>query len=240
MSRKATLAPRIYCFAGPDGVGKTTLVNSVARLLTLAGKKPVLVWIRYNHYFSKGVLAFARLAGMTHIVREQGAVVHKYHRFHKHPLISRIFLWCKAIDTVLASIVKIWLPLLLDKRAIILCDRWVLDVIVDVTVETGMEHIEETLPGKWLHDLMNHAQGIVLIADSKQLLERRRENRFDPFLQQRLAAYQRLSEYYGLPLLRAAHPLQTLREAIRQSSLNVYGLESDESSEKQFVSETEL
>ncbi len=215
---------RVYCFAGVDGVGKTTLLNHLTPLLAETGKQPRCVWIRYNHYFSKLVLGIARFLGVTHSVKINGKVVHKYHLFRRHPLLSRLFIWSKAVDTVIASIFKIWIPLVVNRQTIVLCDRWIPDILIDLRVETGFENLEQTLPGRWLCFLMMYAEIIVLTADKATLLSRREENRFDPYLSDRVKQYTTLAQKFGFPLVQTDDLLQTVAAVIDRTPLKMYGI----------------
>ncbi len=225
MAASSTKIPRVYCFAGVDGVGKTTLLNHLAPLLAKTGKQPRCVWIRYNHYLTKPVLGIARIMRMTRCVKVNGKVVHKYHLFRHHPYFSRVYIFSKVIDTLIASFFKIWLPLMLNRRIVILCDRWIPDVLIDLKVETGWENPEQTLPGRWLLKYQSRAQVVVLTSDITTLLSRRKENRFDPYLSDRVTEYRLLAWEFGFPVFQTDNPLQTVAEVIDRTPLKLYGLQ---------------
>ncbi|RMF58115.1 MAG: hypothetical protein D6748_09640 [Calditrichaeota bacterium] len=217
------MGPRIYSIAGPDGAGKTTLINQMAFYLEKNGKRPVQVWIRYNHYLSKFVLGISRVMRLTHIVRdEKGRVIHKHHRFHNHVVLKWMFVWSKTIDTVLATVIKVFFPILRRRNTIILCDRWIPDVITDIEVETGIKNIDRQVPVKWLISFVKYSHIIVLRAEEAELLTRRPENKYDPFLKKRIEVYERLMQSYHWIAVDSREPQQTFEETLTKTNLNIY------------------
>jgi thymidylate kinase len=214
---------RVFCFSGVDGVGKSFLLNKVQVLIRSAGYRPTRAWLRYNHYFTKLVLGLSRMMGLTVIQCVGARVVHKHHRFQSTPFVARLFLFTKVLDTYITWILKIWLPTHLDRKKIILCDRYIYDILVDLMVETGIADLENTLAGELLLWLCGEpTETIILTAPRELLLARRSENALDPYLDYRISLYSAFADKHCLPKIVSIDPEQSLNEAIQRTSLSGY------------------
>jgi len=125
---------RIISISGVDGCGKTTIIEGVRSALETRGHKTNDVWLRYNHYLTKIFHAFCRLNGFTRYEWHDGIRV-GYHEFYRSTLISTLAIILNFIDTLLASFFLVCIPVLFTGR-IIICDRWVVDILIDLQVDT--------------------------------------------------------------------------------------------------------
>jgi hypothetical protein len=211
---------RMLSISGVDGVGKTTLMLRIESDLKARGLRVRQVWIRYNHYFSKLVLGVSRLCGLTVLHRRNGTVVHKHHEFQRHPIISFFFKLSKLVDTYLASFFKVYIPLAMDKDCFILCDRYIYDVLIDVAVETGTQiNTDSVFQKLFLRLIPKGSKTVVLTAPRSGLLNRRFENMFDPYLNERIVLYEQLARNQGLPLIEARDIEQTYNDFVRSGML---------------------
>jgi len=211
---------RMLSISGVDGVGKTTLMLRIESDLKARGLRVRRVWIRYNHYFSKLVLGVSRLCGLTMLHRRNGTVVHKHHEFQRHPIISFFFQLSKLVDTSLASFFKVYIPLAIDKDCFILCDRYIYDVLIDVAVETGTQiNTNSVFQKLFLCLIPKGSKTVVLTAPRSGLLDRRNENVFDPYLNQRIVFYEQLARNQGLPLIEARDIEQTYNDFVRSGTM---------------------
>jgi thymidylate kinase len=204
-----------YCFSGPDGVGKTTLLKRVKELLLSKGIPVEHVWIRYNHYVSKPLLAYLRLLGYTKVVTEKDHIVHKYYELHQTKYLKELFVVCKLIDAIIATLGKITFRQLINPNLLILTDRWVYDIFVDIGVATGIKNLENRKLSKLLLKLSKNSKTVILLADKNELLKRRTENNFDPYLEKRLKLYFHLANKFNLQIVSAINPQTTFNEAIK-------------------------
>ena len=51
--------------SGIDGSGKSTIINETHKVLESEGKQVGYIWLRFNHYLTKGMHAIARVLGLS-------------------------------------------------------------------------------------------------------------------------------------------------------------------------------
>lgn len=74
--------------SGIDGSGKSTIIESLKKDLEKDGKHVGYIWLRFNHYLTKGMHALARLLGLSvHVQNEMGVVWQ--HQFYKSQIFCR-------------------------------------------------------------------------------------------------------------------------------------------------------
>jgi thymidylate kinase len=135
----------ILVISGIDGSGKTSIIKGVQKALVGKGHKSRYIWLRYNHYLTKFLLAACRLAGLTRYEYFENSRV-GYHDFHKSKFISWLFIILTFVDTLVISFYRVYIPSWLSNK-IIVCDRWVFDIIIDLEVDTGIDFSK----GTWLY-----------------------------------------------------------------------------------------
>lgn len=127
---------KIIIVSGIDGSGKTTIIEAVKKELSSQGRESSYVWLRYNHYLTKFLLAFCKVIGLTKYEHFEKSRV-GYHNFHTSKVISWLFIGFTFVDTLVVSFFKVYLPALLSKK-IIICDRWIVDILIDLEVDTKL------------------------------------------------------------------------------------------------------
>ncbi len=182
----------IVSISGIDGCGKTSIIEGVRRELERGGRLTRYVWLRYNHYLTKILLVFCRLIGLTRYEYPDGVRV-GYHDFHRSRLVSWLFIAFTYIDTLFVSILLVYLPSILTSR-ILVCDRWVLDIMIDLEIDTKICFS----PGGWLERLFRSlmpegTQCYLIMRDKTSVLQCRPENERDGNFQRRWELYEEYS-----------------------------------------------
>lgn len=182
----------IISISGIDGCGKTSIIKGVRRKLKDGGHSTQSVWLRYNHYLTKILLVFCRMAGLTHYEYPDGVRV-GYHEFYRSRLVSWLFIAFTYIDTFLTGILLVRIPSLLTSRVIV-CDRWVLDIMIDLEVDTRI-HFSA---GGWLERLFRslmpgNVKCFLIMRDETGVLSCRPENMRDRNFQRRQDLYKEYS-----------------------------------------------
>lgn len=134
----------IIVVSGVDGSGKTSVIDQLQLELENNNIQTRYIWLRYNHYLSKFVLAFCRFTGLTRYIHFTDSRV-VYHDFYRSKVISWMFITTTFIDTFFVSLFKVYIPRLFSSKVIV-CDRWIYDIMVDLEVDT---HIKFSNDG-WL------------------------------------------------------------------------------------------
>ena len=169
---------RIISISGVDGCGKTTIIEGVRSVLEVQEYKTACVWLRYNHYLTKIFHAFCRLTGFTRYEWHNGIRV-GYHEFYRSTLISALAITLNFIDTLLASFFLVYIPALFTRR-IIICDRWIFDILIDLQVDTGKYLGPDSFWGRiFLKLVPGNAKCFVILRDSSMIEAARPEHAYD-------------------------------------------------------------
>ena len=182
----------IYIF-GADGTGKTSVCQELSRHLESKGYKVSIQWMRFNHFLAKIVNAVGRLLGLSYRETYDDGTVIGYHDYYKSPLLSFIFTLATVIDSFIAGLIRVIMPLYCRNHIMIL-DRYIYDVLVDVAIDTGDENIFTKWPAKALKLILpKKAVSILLTLEPELALERRSVLKWDKTLTKRMRYYNELA-----------------------------------------------
>ncbi len=189
---------RLYYIAGCDGTGKTTHAKLLVQALNERGIQAKQLWLRFPFFFSVPLLGYARMRGYSWYEIVDG-VRHGYWDFTQSWLMRNIFPWVLLIDATLMAAINVTIPLLLGKT--IVCERFVLDTLVDLEVGLKDNKLHTKLPGSLYKCLLpRKAKIIILDAEINLIQERRPDLRSDTQLEMRLDAYRNLAYDYSINL----------------------------------------
>ncbi len=190
---------RMVCLIGVDGCGKTTLLNRLSEHMGVQNQPHGYIWSRFRNYFSKPLLGMLRLTGHNRKIVHHGVRV-GIHDFSGSPLISRIFLLLQKWDMRLDLLLR-YQPRL--KQGVLLSDRCLLDTLVDLAVDTGMEdYVLGNYGKKLLEQLPQPALVIMVERDSNAALHDRPDIAADQYYAKRLELYHKMAARFGIPVLR--------------------------------------
>jgi len=192
------LVGSIICFVGTDGSGKTTLAKKLMDELDKKGYPSKYVWFRFPHFFTLAILFVAKITGFTEYVTKAKSQIVTHH-FQIQPfrtLYSLVLLF----DILLYYTVKVWFVSKLGY--IVLCDRWVYDILVDFSVDTSNKRIYRTTIGRLLLSLASRARVTLFIDAPDHVLDTRRPGaRLNPHTRYRRFFYRLLAKSYGMPTI---------------------------------------
>jgi thymidylate kinase len=206
---------KIIIVSGIDGSGKTTIIEAVKEELARQGQESRYVWLRYNHYLTKFLLAFCRLIRLTRYEHFENSRV-GYHDFHKSKIISWLFVILTYLDTLAVSVVRVYLPVLVSTKTII-CDRWVYDIMIDLEVDTRIDFSEGTLVSKLFKALLPMNNRYFFIKrDFDTVRKARDESMNDRNFPRRYALYEKHSHDTGIEIIDNNGPLEeTIKQVVK-------------------------
>jgi dTMP kinase len=153
---------RVIIISGIDGSGKTTQIKLLERCLKHKGFKVKGIWFRWVAFISYPILALCRILGYTTWrVVERSGVRYVERRFYLNKTLARLWPWFYAVDVLIHAIFKIfiWIPL----GYIILIDRFIPDILIDLMYETKDCRIPRRLAGRLLISLIPKGSKLIII-----------------------------------------------------------------------------
>ena len=170
--------PKIIYVMGIDGSGKSTIAEHLASRYREEGYNVDILWLRFNHVITKPLLAFCRLTGLTKYETVNGIRV-GYHNFYKSSIISSLFIFFQYLDAIRVRYTKI-LPKLKDENNVLILDRYVYDILIDIAVDTGNKKIFQSWMAKKYRELLPENVVTILVQrDLNDILIVRPEGKVD-------------------------------------------------------------
>lgn len=186
--RRTDSSMEIIVISGIDGSGKTTVIESLQERIQRNGVKTHYVWMRYNHIFCKPVHGLCRLIGLSKRYNTRMGKVWR-HEFYKSPFFCSLYIFLTYIDTWIGKVRLIHQLKGVDAELII-CDRWILDIAIDLAVKT---HDISFLRSKMCNTFFNlqpkNLRQYIVVRNEADILSCRLENLEDPDFQFRLKCY---------------------------------------------------
>lgn len=193
--------PALIYICGIDGAGKTTQINMIKKHLDLAGLKHKYVWLRWASFISYPFLAICRILGYTRWkVNPRNRAKYVEHYFYKNKAISSIWKILFTLDLAFKSFFKVKIPL--KRGCVILSDRYVIDAIVDLMIETRDFMIYKNLIGKLLFSLIpNQSIKMLIDLDEQNAFFRKNDIPNIKYLEKRRNLYLHLANYLKMPII---------------------------------------
>ncbi len=184
--------PKVIYIMGIDGSGKTTVSEHLAKQLRARGYTVHVLWLRFNHVITKPLLGLCRILGFTRYEIHDGIKV-GYHDFYRSKTISWLFIMFQYLDAVRIKYLKV-LPKIRSGKNVLILDRYVYDILIDVMVDTRMDQLGKGKVGRAFKALIPEGTLSVLIdRDLGKVLEVRPEGQVDDNFEHRYRFYKELA-----------------------------------------------
>jgi hypothetical protein len=164
-------------------------------------------------------LFYARLQKISWYEVHDG-IRYGYWDFCTSWLMRNIFPWLLLVDTFLAACWMIYLPLALGRTVV--CERFVLDMLVDLSLAYKTSQFINSLTGLWLIRLIPaHCKVVVLDLEADLVRERRKDLVWDHRLGEKLNTFCFLAAEKGIPVILN----QSSKDDVFLKILSLFGLE---------------
>lgn len=175
--------------SGIDGSGKSTVIEHTKTALESDGNQVGYIWLRMNHYLTKCMHALARVLGLSVKVHNEMGDVWQ-HRLYRSQLFCSLYILTTYLDSLIS---RLKYNRIAKRNDIVICDRWIPDILVDLATKT---HRLDFLESKWSHRFLKilpkEAKMFVIVRNTEALMDCRLENRVDPDFKYRLGIYEKL------------------------------------------------
>ncbi len=189
---------RVYYIAGSDGSGKTTLLKDLEKELMLSQNRTIHIWIRSPKIFSKPLMVYCRLVGLTKYKIIDGIEYGK-HEFYRSSFVSWLFPILQLLDFKIK-----WF---FEKRKIkpndiVLFDRFNLDTLSDLMVDTKRMDLHKSWVGrKFIKMSPKNSKSIILKVDAAIVRSRKLDTLHDELLDDKIKTFQFLSKELKIKLI---------------------------------------
>lgn len=179
--------------SGIDGSGKTTVINCLKQRLEENGSKSHYVWLRYNHIIIKPIHALCRLVGLSR--RHKSALGKVWrHEFYRSQIFCEFYIFLTYLDTMLGRLKMAWQLRSIDAD-IVICDRWVNDILIDLAVDSRRKGFLYSRWNKRFQRILpERAISFMIVRNTTAVLSCRPECKDDPDFDFRLDMYRQMQQ----------------------------------------------
>ncbi len=189
MERNIKEMAKCIIISGIDGSGKSTIINETQIALEAEGKKVGYIWLRFNHYLTKGMHAIARVLGLSVKVHNEMGDVWQ-HRLYKNQVFCSLYILTTYLDSWMS---RLKYNRMAKGKDTVICDRWITDILVDLATKTHRkDFLDSRWPKRFMKILPEGVRMFVVVRNTEALIDCRLENRVDPNFEFRLGIYEDL------------------------------------------------
>jgi dTMP kinase len=213
----------IIVFTGMDGSGKSLQAKALSGSLEDLGFQSHYVWSRWSPFLLKPLIGLGRkLMG-----RRGGSEDERYKRFRQgkrkmfqRPMLAQIWKILACLDYSLQVLFKIGLRS--KGRKIIVCDRYVHDLLVDLGTNFGYdnEQIAQLWKSRLLY-LFPRPDLVFLLDLPPEVAFERKEDVPLSYLRDRRALYQGMGKLQGVELVDATADIEELGNILRRRTMEL-------------------
>ncbi len=210
--------PFLICFAGIDGSGKTTCAKMLLQDLRARGMPVKYAWLNPRPL----LLTPLRLIARRTVLRGEdirGDYVSYREKRQEHAskgrFLRKVYYGIMLLDYVIWVYWNLW-PYVI-RRSTITCDRYVLDLVVNLGEILGYSDQEEiSLIRKLLNVLPKPSLVIVCDVDEMVALQRKSDTPHISYLSALRPRYRRIAEEFRFPVVDTSYPVDLVGNQIRQ------------------------
>ncbi|MCF6296591.1 MAG: hypothetical protein L3J08_01175 [Flavobacteriaceae bacterium] len=208
---------KVYYIAGSDGSGKTTLLKDLEKELLSNSNKTNHIWIRSPKILSKPLMLYCRLLGLTKYKTINGVKYGK-HEFYRSRFVSWLFPILQLIDFKIKWFFE---KRKIKPNEIILFDRFNLDTLCDLMVDTKRMNLHKSWVGKSFMKLSpKNCKLIILKVDADVVRSRKLDTLHDEQLDEKIKIFQFLSKELKIKLIENNLEYSVVKDKVINYMLN--------------------
>lgn len=195
--------------SGPDGTGKSTIANAVIRRLNEFNNNVSHVWLRFNHYSAKFINMVGRLIGKSYYETYSWGKLgyHDYNGF-----IGVLYIIAVYIDHLIFN--TFFRKKYLKPNKNYLIDRFIIDIIADLIVDTKRPNMIFFLFGSFLKKELKLAHAFILKCDKEIVVSRRKDILDDKSYDAKIVAYKLIASRFSITTIDSGQ--LTIQESVNK------------------------
>ena len=170
--------------SGPDGSGKTSILNKLKDKLS-NNNSVKIEWLRFQHFTAKVINGLGRLLGLSYREKYDWGRI-GYHNYGG--LIGKIYIRSVYFDNYVFRNQNNK-TIFNSNSEIVLVDRYIVDIMADLIVDTKRHDLVDYFFGDILVDFNKKCMVFVLVCDYSIVKKRRPDIALDKCYLKRIAAY---------------------------------------------------
>lgn len=179
--------------SGPDGTGKSTIANALILRLNDSNHELNHVWLRFNHYLAKFVNMVGRITGKSYYETYSWGKL-GYHDYKG--IVGIFYIIAVYLDHLIFNTFIRKRYLKQNKKYLI--DRFIIDIIADLIIDTNRSRMVFFLFGSSLKKELKKAHAFILICDKKIVIKRRRDILDDKRYDAKISAYHLIASRFDI------------------------------------------
>ena len=182
--------------SGPDGVGKSTISKHLILEFKENGHEIFPIWLRFNHYLSKIVNFYGRLTGRSYYEKYSWGEI-GYHDYKG--VLGLLYIYSSYIDQLIFNNLLKRLYVRKDKTYVI--DRFLIDTVVDLIVDTDKEKIILDLFCDLIMKEIKTSNIFILKCDKEIVYQRRTDILDDKNYEKKIEAFKKVALYFNIQVI---------------------------------------
>jgi hypothetical protein len=183
--------------SGPDGVGKSTISDALQSYYKSNSIAVGTVWLRFHHYFQKGVNFMGRLLGKSYDEKYGWGT----DNYHDYTGVFGVFYLIAAYIDFYIFLFFIKSKKIRKKETIYIIDRYIIDIVADLIVDTRNEKLVFILFDRFIQKELKNLKPYILECDTNIVISRRDDIRDDKKYNDKIEAFNLISNRYNIQKL---------------------------------------
>jgi len=140
-------------------------------------------------------------------------VKRKEHQYYRNKAVATIWPWIQLVDAIIFVAFMIYMPL--RRGFLLVCDRFVHDVLVDLMADTESSDLHEKTVGRLILRLVPQSSLVFLLdVDETIVLMRKNDIPSLEYLRKRRRLYRLIASHLNLPIIDCSQPLDIVHAAL--------------------------
>lgn len=193
--------------SGPDGTGKSTIASALISRLNESNLELSHVWLRFNHYLAKFINMAGRITGKSYYASYSWGKLgyHDYNGIIGFFYIIAVYLDHLIFNTFIRN-------RYLQSHKNYLIDRFIIDIIADLIVDTNRSKMIFFLFGSFLKKELKLAHAFILKCDKEIVIKRRIDISDDKRYDAKISAYKLIASRFDINTIDSG--LLTVEESV--------------------------